>query len=69
VSRGHGLRSSVVAELRRRRGLSQADLAARVGIDRVSLARLEAGSTDPHLSTARALAQSLGVALSEIVDD
>ena len=69
MSRGHGLRAAHVADLRRRGGLSQAALAQRIGIDRVTLARIESGHTDPHLSTVRALAQSLGVPIAEITDD
>jgi transcriptional regulator with XRE-family HTH domain len=48
-----------IAQRRERRGLTQAELADRIGINRVSLARIETGKTDPKASTLRALALML----------
>lgn len=69
MSRGSGMRAARVTELRQRRGQTQADLADQVGISRAALNRLERGRADPHLSTLRALAQSLGVPVGDLVDD
>jgi transcriptional regulator with XRE-family HTH domain len=48
-----------VAAWRKHRGLTQEELAARVGIHRVALARIEAGA-EPKAGTFLALAAALG---------
>jgi XRE family transcriptional regulator, regulator of sulfur utilization len=48
-------------ELRERRGWSQEQLAARAGISRGYLARLETARQDPRLSTLEKLARALKV--------
>ena len=56
---------SVIAQLesaRRTAGLTQAELAERAGVNRMTVGRLEAG-LDPRLSTLDALARSLGLEL------
>jgi transcriptional regulator with XRE-family HTH domain len=45
------------------RGLSQRDLAKRMGLPQSVLARLEAGGVEPRLSTLDRVAQALGVEL------
>ena len=57
---------SRVRELRTERGLTQAQLAARVGTSQSALARLEAGGVEPRISTLEAIGNALGVKL--IVD-
>jgi transcriptional regulator with XRE-family HTH domain len=55
--------------MRKRRieqGLSQADLAAAVGLDKRQIRRYEAGDAQPSLSAARAIAQALGISLDEL---
>src|ERR671938_576264 len=55
--------------MRKRRieqGLSQADLAASVGLDKRQIRRYEAGEAQPSLSAARAIAQALGISLDEL---
>jgi transcriptional regulator with XRE-family HTH domain len=52
-----------IARARKRRGLTQQDLAERVGVNRVSIARLEAGTRSPSMSTARRIADALGESL------
>jgi transcriptional regulator with XRE-family HTH domain len=55
--------------LRRRRaelGLSQADLAAVVGVDKRQIRRYEAGEQQPVLGVAVAIANALGVSLSDL---
>jgi transcriptional regulator with XRE-family HTH domain len=55
--------------IRRRRaelGLSQAELAAQVGLDKRQIRRYEAGDAQPTLSVARAIAVALRVSLDEL---
>lgn len=58
--------SSVVeqlVDLRRERGLTQADVAERLGTSQPVIARLEAGGRDPRLSTLERYARVLGADL------
>ena len=48
-----------VGSLRLRRGLSQEELAARLGTTQSSIARLEAGRSEPRLAHLRRIAQAL----------
>jgi DNA-binding XRE family transcriptional regulator len=55
--------------IRRRRlelGLSQAELAAAVGLDSRQIRRYETGDSQPSLQGARALAERLGVTIDEL---
>jgi len=54
--------------LRNKRGWSQATLAAKLGVTREYLARLEGGQHDPPLSTVESLAKILGVRTSKLVE-
>jgi transcriptional regulator with XRE-family HTH domain len=55
-------------ELRNKKGWSQAMLAAKLGVTREYLARLEGGQHDPPLSTVLRLAKILGVRVSKLVE-
>lgn len=55
-------------QLRNRKGWSQATLAAKLGVTREYLARLEGGKHDPPLSTVERLAKILGVRISRLVE-
>jgi transcriptional regulator with XRE-family HTH domain len=55
-------------ELRNKKGWSQAVLAAKLGVTREYLARLEGGQHDPPLSTVERLAKILGVRISRLVE-
>ena len=55
-------------ELRNKKGWSQAVLAAKLGVTREYLARLEDGHHDPPLSTVERLAKILGVRISRLVE-
>jgi transcriptional regulator with XRE-family HTH domain len=55
-------------ELRNKKGWSQATLAAKLGVTREYLARLEGGQHDPPLSTVERLAKILGVRISKLVE-
>jgi HTH-type transcriptional regulator / antitoxin HipB len=52
-----------VRRLRADRGLSQQELADRMGVSQSVVARLEAGGVEPRLSTLDRVAQALGVEL------
>ena len=52
-----------VREARERRGMTQAELAARIGSTQPALARLEAGGVTPSLDTLDRIAQALGLEL------
>ena len=55
--------------LRRARGLTQAVLAAKVGVTRAYLARLEMGRHDPPLSRLRLLARALRVTVGDLLGE
>jgi transcriptional regulator with XRE-family HTH domain len=54
--------------LRRRRGLTQEALAAKAGLSRTYLARLETARQDPTLSTLVKLAKALGVPVTALLE-
>ncbi len=55
-------------QLRKQRGLTQAQLAKKMGLSHGYLARLEIGMHDPPLSTLAKLAKALRVSVSELVE-
>ena len=55
-----------VRQERERRGVTQAELAARIGSSQPALARLEAGGVTPSFDTLRRIAEALGLELVEI---
>ncbi len=52
-----------VRQARERRGVTQAELAARIGSTQPALARLEAGGVTPSLDTLHRIAEALGLEL------
>ncbi len=61
-----GRREELVAELaasRQRLGLSQTEVAARMGTSQSAVARLESGGSDARLSTLERYAEAVGVEL------
>jgi transcriptional regulator with XRE-family HTH domain len=54
--------------LRKKRKMSQADLAARVDLSREYIARLETGHHDPPLSTLEKLAKALKVKVADLLE-
>jgi len=52
-----------VRQAREGRGLTQAELAARIGSTQPALARLEAGGVTPNLDTLHRIAEALGLEL------
>jgi transcriptional regulator with XRE-family HTH domain len=63
-----GFRPAWVKALREARGVSQAALAARAGLTREYVNKLEAGKYDPTLSTLGVLAKALGVTERAFLD-
>lgn len=55
-----------IGELRSHHGLTQAQLASKVGISRQSLLAIEQGSQEPRVYVALALAQALGVGVEDL---
>jgi len=53
-------RASAVAQARERRNLTQQQLADALGVNRVSIARLEAGTRSPSMALALRIARELG---------
>ncbi|MFK3734084.1 helix-turn-helix domain-containing protein [Streptomyces sp. NPDC088090] len=56
-----------IAELRRTAGLSQDDLADRIGMERRSIQRYERGERDPRFSELLLVAEALGVDMTDLV--
>lgn len=54
------------AELRRARGLTQLDLAERVGVEQPTISRLERGNDAVTLRLLRDVAQALGVTVADL---
>jgi transcriptional regulator with XRE-family HTH domain len=61
--------SEIMRQRRNALGLSQADLAAQVGVDKRQIRRYEAGETQPTLSVARALARALQISVDELAGE
>jgi len=59
--------ASVVQRRRRAKGLSRAALAAKAGLHQTYVGLLERAERSPNLDTAQAIAKSLGVRLSRLV--
>lgn len=57
-----------VKEVRARRGLSQRDLAARVGMSQAAIARIERGARKVRLDEANAIAEALGLPSTALYD-
>lgn len=52
-----------LAQIRKTQKLTQAELAERAGLSRMTVQRLEGGSLDPRLSTLHEMARVLGLEL------
>jgi DNA-binding XRE family transcriptional regulator len=62
------LAASPLAALRLRAGLSQQQVAERMGVSQPQVARCEQSKHDPGTETIARLAQALGVSVSEVFD-
>lgn len=56
-------------QLRKDQGLSQEDVAERIGVSQATISSFERLGNDPHLSTVRRYARALGVMVRHHVDD
>lgn len=59
----------VMREQRTALGLSQAELAERVGVDKRQIRRYEAGEAQPSLSVAKAIANALNITIDELAGE
>ncbi len=59
--------SEHLAALRKQKGLTQQQLAERVGVHVVQLRRYEAGSSQPTLDVIRGIAVALGISADELL--
>jgi len=57
-----------IRDLRESKGISQQNLAAICNFEKANLSRLEAGRTNPTISTLYKISQALEISLSELVD-
>lgn len=55
--------ASQIIEIRQKKGLTQADLAERVGTKQAAIARIESGAYNPSLKSLEKIAQALDVSL------
>jgi transcriptional regulator with XRE-family HTH domain len=58
-----------LAALRKQKGLTQQQLAEKIGVHVVQLRRYEAGSSQPTLDVIRAMALALGISADELLFD
>ena len=58
-----------IMELRKKKGLSQEELADKVGVARQTISKWELGETSPDLKQARELSKIFNVSLDELVDN
>ena len=61
------INSTALKGIRKRKGLTQQELAVRAGITRGMVAKYETNAADPTLQTAYKIAQVLEIQLEEIV--
>lgn len=58
-----------IKKIRKRKRLSQSDLAFLVGMDRQYLYKIETAKVTPNIGTIAALAFAMGISLSELFQD
>ena len=68
VQGDHDLIAGLV-RIRQSKGLSQKDVAERIGSDAASISRFENGERDPHLSTIRRYVMAIGASIAHNVED
>ena len=57
-----------IRDLRESKGISQQNLAAICNFEKANLSRLEAGRTNPTISTLYKISQALEITIAELVD-
>lgn len=56
-----------IQEIRKRKGIKQKELAAKLGIAANTLSQYETGSREPDIETTKKIARELGVSVDELV--
>lgn len=56
-----------LVQIRKLKGMTQEDIAEKVGVSRQAVAKWESGETSPDLEKSRILAEVLGVSLDDLV--
>jgi len=59
----------IIRQRRTELGMSQSDLAAKVGVDRRQIRRYESGEAQPTLPIAKAVAHALGITVDELAGE
>lgn len=54
--------------IRESKGITQQDLAAACNFEKANMSRIEAGRTNPTISTLYKISQALGVKITDLVD-
>jgi len=57
-----------IRTLRESKGITQQDLAAACNFEKTNMSRIEAGRTNPTISTLYKISQALEISISELVD-
>ena len=57
-----------IVQLRKLKGLTQEDVAEKVGVSRQAVAKWEAGDTVPDLEKGRLLSEAFGVSLDDLIN-
>jgi transcriptional regulator with XRE-family HTH domain len=58
-----------LASIRRKKGLTQGDLAYRIGVRQMTIYYYEAGVREPNARTIRKISTALGVSVDEILEE
>lgn len=58
----------VLRELRKKQGMTQTELGARIGVTKSTVSMYESGTHEPDLATLRKIAEVLGVSLDVLLD-
>jgi len=56
-----------IVEIRREKGMSQQDLAAKLNYEKSNMSRLESGNVNLRVGTLYKVARALGISLSELL--
>lgn len=57
-----------IRAIRKRRGLSQEDLSAKSGVNRISISKYERGASYPNMANAMKIANALGCKIDQLFD-
>ncbi|MGQ0828925.1 MAG: helix-turn-helix domain-containing protein [Bacteroidota bacterium] len=57
-----------IVDLRKAKGMTQTDLAEKIGVKFPMVGRIERGAVNPTINTLRKFANALGVSVSELIN-